>query len=77
MQSFETELKRLALPVLLIVGDQDDPCLETNIYLKRTLPNAQLLVYPNTGHMINLEEPNAFNDAVQRFLDSNVALGRS
>jgi len=70
VQSFDSELKRLALPVLLIVGDQDDPCLETNLYLKRTLPNAQLLVYPNTGHMINLEEPNAFNGAVQRFLDS-------
>jgi pimeloyl-ACP methyl ester carboxylesterase len=69
IQSFEAELKRLEVPVFLVVGDIDDPCLETNLYLKRTLPDARLLVYPKTGHMINLEEPAAFNEIVQQFLD--------
>jgi pimeloyl-ACP methyl ester carboxylesterase len=68
VQSFDQEIRNLHVPALLMVGDQDDPCLETNLYLKRTLPNAQLLVYPNTGHAINLEEPAAFNQAVQQFL---------
>lgn len=68
IQSFDDQIRELKVPVFLMVGDQDDPCLDTNLYLKRTLPNASLLVYPNTGHAINLEEPAAFNHAVQEFL---------
>jgi pimeloyl-ACP methyl ester carboxylesterase len=66
--AFEAELRRLQLPVLLAIGDEDEPCLEANLYLKRQLPNAGLWVAPNTGHAINLEEPAAFNQAVADFL---------
>lgn len=66
--AFEAALRQLHLPVLLAVGDEDEPCLEANLYLKRQLPNAGLWVAPNTGHAINLEEPAAFNQAVSDFL---------
>lgn len=69
IESFDDELRKLQVPTLLFVGDQDTPCLQTNLYLKKTLPNAHLLIYPNTGHAINLEEPAAFNMAVQTFLN--------
>ena len=68
IQSFDAQIRLMKVPTLLAVGDLDNPCLDTNIYLKRTLPNAQLWVCPNTGHAINLEEPAAFNEAVQNFL---------
>ena len=45
--------------------DEDLPCLETNLMLKAAIPSAGLWVCPNTGHAINLEEPAAFNAAVQ------------
>lgn len=77
IESFEAQLRKVQLPVLLFVGDQDTPCLQTNLYLKQTLPNAQLLVYPNTGHAVNLEEPAAFNQAVQRFFDEVEAKQRN
>ena len=64
---FTDELKKLTVPVLLAVGDEDDPCLETNLFLKRTIPSAGLWMAPKTGHAINLEEPAAFNRAVQDF----------
>lgn len=64
---FEAQLKAMTVPVLLAVGDEDDPCLETNLYLKRTIPSAGLWMCPNTGHAINLEEPAAFNSAVLEF----------
>lgn len=67
IESFDEQIRKLKLPVLLFVGDQDAPCLQTNLYLKQALPNARLLVYPNTGHAVNLEEPAAFNEAVQAF----------
>jgi hypothetical protein len=58
----------MTTPVLLIVGDEDAACLETNLMLKATLPNAGLWISPNTGHSINLEEPAAFNSHLEAFL---------
>lgn len=69
------ELAKLTVPVLLAVGDEDEPCLDANIFLKRTIPSAGLWIVPRTGHAINLEEPAAFNRAVGEFL-SSVERGR-
>ena len=62
------ELARIAVPVLVLVGDEDEGCLEPALMLKRTIPSAGLVILPNTGHTANLEEPGAFNAAVDRFL---------
>ncbi len=67
LQSFQKELSGLPIPVLLIVGDEDAPCLETNLWLKKTLPNAGLWICPNSGHAVHLEEPAAFNRAMGDF----------
>ena len=60
----------MTTPVLLAVGDEDEPCLEVNLFLKRTLPVSGLWIAPKTGHAINLEEPAAFNAAVQDFFSA-------
>jgi pimeloyl-ACP methyl ester carboxylesterase len=65
---FEAEFAKLTVPVLLLLGDEDEPCLDTNVFLKRAIPTAGLVVVPNTGHLVNLEEPDLFNDAVASFL---------
>jgi pimeloyl-ACP methyl ester carboxylesterase len=67
LHDFEDELRVLDVPVLLAVGDEDDPVVEANIFLKRTLPRAGLWIHPQTGHGINLEEPDAFNRALTEF----------
>ena len=67
LYDLEAGLAALAVPTLLITGDEDEPCLDANIYLKRTIPTAGLLVIPKTGHTINLEEPDAFNQACAAF----------
>ena len=67
LQDFAQEFARLQIPVLLIAGDEDEPCLETTLWLKRTLPNAGLWICPNSGHAVNLEEPAAFNRNVGDF----------
>lgn len=64
----ERQLERLEVPTLIISGDEDDPCLEPSIFLKRKIATAGLLVLPKTGHTINLEEPEAFNRAVLDFI---------
>jgi pimeloyl-ACP methyl ester carboxylesterase len=67
---FELErgLQALAVPTLIVTGDEDDPCLEPGIFMKRKIPSAGLVVIPRTGHAVNLEEPEAFNRALLDFL---------
>lgn len=62
------QLERLEVPTLIMTGDEDDPCLEPAIFMKRKIPTAGLVVIPKSGHAINLEEPEAFNRAVLDFL---------
>ena len=64
----EADLKALALPMLVIVGDEDDHCLQPGIFLKRTVPACGLQVMPRAGHTLNLEEPAAFNQSVAEFI---------
>jgi pimeloyl-ACP methyl ester carboxylesterase len=61
-------LAQLAVPMLVVTGDEDWPCLAPGIFIKRTCPSAALLVLPNTGHTVNIEEPAAFNAALADFL---------
>jgi pimeloyl-ACP methyl ester carboxylesterase len=60
----EAALKRFVPPLLVIVGDEDEPCLEGSLFLKRTVPTAALFVVPRTGHTVTSEEPAAFNAAL-------------
>lgn len=66
--SLEARLARLEVPTLIMTGDEDEPCLEPAIFMKRTIPTSGLVVLPKSGHTINLEEPALFNRAVLDFL---------
>jgi pimeloyl-ACP methyl ester carboxylesterase len=61
------QLEKMTVPTLVIHGDEDRSCLGTGAFLKRTIPSAGLMVFPKTGHTINLEEPALFNFALQDF----------
>ena len=69
------DLKKVKLPTLILSGDEDWPCLKTNIFLKKTIPTSAVAVLPNSGHAINLEEPLFFNSIVQDFI-TQVDCGR-
>jgi len=58
------DLKHFAVPLLIIVGDEDETCLDGSLFLKRTVPTAGLLVVPRSGHTITSEEPAAVNAAL-------------
>ena len=62
------ELAQVRTPVLVLVGDEDEGCLEPALMLKRTIPTSGLVVLPRTGHTANLEEPDVFNHVVDEFL---------
>lgn len=66
--ALEEALRRLDVPTLVIIGDEDEPCVEPAVFLKRHVPSAGLLVLPQSGHAVNLEEPAVFNAAIMEFL---------
>ena len=72
---FADGMRKLTVPTLIVTGDEDWPCLVPSVFMKRTIPSAGLLVVPNTGHTINLEEPAAFNAALADFF-AQVDAGR-
>lgn len=68
--ALQNELKILDVPLLVIYGDEDEPCIEPSIFIKRNAPRCGLVVLPQTGHACNLEEPASFNHFVSEFLAS-------
>jgi pimeloyl-ACP methyl ester carboxylesterase len=62
------QLRAMRTPVLIIAGDEDDGSIEPSLMLKRTIPTSGLLILPRTGHTLNLEGPDAFNDAIAEFI---------
>jgi pimeloyl-ACP methyl ester carboxylesterase len=66
--ALEDQLRQLRVPTLIVTGDEDEPCLEPGLFMKRTIPTAGLVVMPKCGHTINIEEPDAFNRMVSDFL---------
>jgi pimeloyl-ACP methyl ester carboxylesterase len=69
------QMKRITVPTLIIAGDEDWPCLHPGILMKQSIPSAALAVIPNSGHAINIEEPEEYNRIVGNFL-SQVESGR-
>ena len=64
----KAELAAIPVPVLIIAGDEDGSTLDLALFLKRTIPRCGLLMLPKTGHGLNLEEPAAFNAAIENFI---------
>ena len=61
------EMKRIDVPTLILAGDEEEPCLEVSLLMKRCIPTAGLAILPRSGHGINLEEPALFNQLVEDF----------
>jgi pimeloyl-ACP methyl ester carboxylesterase len=64
----EAAMERMTVPMLIVTGDEDEPCLEPALFMKRTIRSSGLVVMPKAGHTVNLEDPDAFNRAVLDFL---------
>jgi pimeloyl-ACP methyl ester carboxylesterase len=62
-------LAGLAMPVLLAVGARDAASRQASHELAAALPHAELVVVPDAGHVVNLQQPAAFNAALAGFLE--------
>jgi pimeloyl-ACP methyl ester carboxylesterase len=62
------QLRKIALPVLIMQGDEDERGTEGSLFMKRHIPRAGLEVFPRSGHTLNLEEPEHFNRSLLDFI---------
>jgi pimeloyl-ACP methyl ester carboxylesterase len=68
----------LAVPSLVISGDDDRIVpVESSIRLAEQLPNAELVIIPNCGHLPQEECPQPFLEAVTNFLDTNTLVSEN
>jgi pimeloyl-ACP methyl ester carboxylesterase len=58
------------VPALILVGQEDEPFLPASQVMAAKLANARLVVIPDAGHVANLDQPAAFNQAAVAFLSA-------
>jgi pimeloyl-ACP methyl ester carboxylesterase len=63
-------LPSITVPSLVVVGADDAPFLAASDYMAAKIPAAKKVVIPAAGHAVNIDQPQAFIDAVLPFLDS-------
>jgi pimeloyl-ACP methyl ester carboxylesterase len=62
-------LPDIKVPSLVVVGADDAPFLAASDYMAAKIPGAKKAVIPGAGHAVNIDQPQAFIDAVLPFLD--------
>ena len=62
-------LPTIRVPALVIVGADDTPFLAASDYMAAKIPGAKKVIIPAAGHAVNIDQPQAFIDAVLPFLD--------
>lgn len=73
----EDELRRVRLPVLLVYGDRDIfvPA-DHAVAIYRQLPDARLLIAPDSPHQVMVAQPSLFNQAAATFYRSTEQVAR-
>jgi pimeloyl-ACP methyl ester carboxylesterase len=62
-------LPEIKVPSLVVVGADDAPFIAASDYMAAKIPGAKKAVIPSAGHMSNIDQPQAFAEAVLSFLD--------
>lgn len=75
--SVQSQLSHLSLPVLVIAADQDYSPVATKAAYVSLLPDAKLIVIPNSRHATPLDQPEALNQQLLSFLAKVVKPGLS
>lgn len=64
-------LPQIHCPTLILAGEEDviTPSADARLMAEH-IPNARLVTIPRAGHLANLEQPEAFNQALTAFLET-------
>lgn len=64
-------LEQIEVPVLIVLGADDERYKAGGEYMAAKIPNARKIVIEQAGHAVNLYQPEQFNAAVLQFLKDN------
>ena len=66
----DAQLSNIHTPILIADGDHDEGIIRSELeHTAATIPQAGLLIIPNSSHFAFLQAPKEFNDALINFLD--------
>ena len=63
----------IKVPTLVLAGAKDVQFLAATDYMAAKIPGAEKVILEGAGHAANIDQPEAFNAAVQKFLDRVVS----
>jgi pimeloyl-ACP methyl ester carboxylesterase/tetratricopeptide (TPR) repeat protein len=67
--NYQPKLKKITVPVTIFWGEKETVFLrDEQEILTKALPNAQLVIYPNSGHSPHWEEPEKFAGDLNKIL---------
>lgn len=67
---FRDELKQIAVPTLVIIGEKDPATIpEYGELIAASIPGATSFVVPDAAHLSNIEQPDIFTEALVGFLE--------
>ncbi|MFX1293588.1 MAG: alpha/beta fold hydrolase [Promethearchaeota archaeon] len=67
--NFKVKLNSIICPILIIIGEKDELIPpELSLRMHQTLPNSQISIIKNTGHMSFIEKPEKINQILAQFL---------
>jgi len=64
-------LAEIRVPSLIVVGSEDKPFLAASEYMTKKIPGAKKAIIPGAGHAANIDQPEAFNNAILKFLQED------
>lgn len=65
---WRSRLKEINQKTLLVFGAQDKQFIDGAYHLDMEIPDTKLVIISGAGHMVNLEKPEEFNEAVLKFM---------
>ena len=76
--NYTSQLKTVGAPIL-VMTDRNDPAttVEMAEQIHESAPGSSLSIIEDAAHLSNMEQPKAFNNAIQRFLSDRFAEQRS
>ena len=67
-ESLLKELRRVAIPTLIVCGERDEPFMEPSRQMHEAIPGSELAIIPGAGHSPQFETPVEFNRVLVGFL---------
>ena len=68
IENLKDKLTSISIPTLLIAGENDNQAPARMMQrMSENIKNSQLVIIKDCGHLINIEKPDDFNDAIKEF----------